>query len=75
MFSDGVVYNCFNCKFTASWQPGRTLTEKFKTLCRWLGAADDEINSMIFEALKTESAEYKPEHYRKTINRRFKAFY
>ena len=63
MFSDGVVYNCFNCKYTASWQPGRTLTEKFKNLCRWLGAADDEINSMIFEALKTESAEYKPEAY------------
>lgn len=63
MFSDGVVYNCFNCKYTASWQPGRSLTEKFKTLCRWLGAADTEINSMIFEALKTESPEYKPESF------------
>lgn len=63
MFSDGVVYNCFNCKFTANWQPGRPLTEKFKSLCRWLGAGDDVVNSMIFEALKTESAEYKPETY------------
>ena len=60
MFGDGVVYNCFNCKFTANWQPGRQLTEKFKSLCRWLGASDDEINTMIFEALKTESPEYKP---------------
>jgi len=59
-FDVGVVYNCFNCKFTASWQPGRQLSEKFKSLCRWLGASDDIINSMIFEALKTESAEYTP---------------
>lgn len=57
-FDQGVVYNCFNCKFTASWQPGRPLTEKFKSLCRWLGASDDDINTMIFEAMKTESPDY-----------------
>ena len=63
MFSEGVVYNCFNCKYTASWQPGRTLTEKFKTLCRWLGASDDQIKEMMFEALKTESLDYEPDHF------------
>ena len=63
MFSEGVVYNCFNCKYTASWQPGRTLTEKFKTLCRWLGANDDDIKHLVFEALKTESLDYEPEHF------------
>jgi hypothetical protein len=63
MFSEGVVYNCFNCKYTASWQPGRMLTEKFKSLCRWLGASDDQIKEMIFEALKTESLDYEPEHF------------
>lgn len=63
MFSEGVVYNCFNCKYTTSWQPGRTLTEKFKTLCRWLGANDDEIKHLVFEALKTESLDYEPEHF------------
>jgi hypothetical protein len=63
MFSEGVVYNCFNCKYTASWQPGRTLSEKFKTLCRWLGANDDEIKHLVFEALKTESLDYEPEHF------------
>jgi hypothetical protein len=59
-FDHGIVYNCFNCKFTASWQPGRPLTEKFKSLCRWLGANDIDINTMILEALKTESADYIP---------------
>jgi hypothetical protein len=57
-FDHGIVFNCFNCKYTASWQPGRPLTEKFKSLCRWLGAGEDTINAMIFEALKTEAPEY-----------------
>ena len=60
-FDHGIVYNCFNCKFTASWKPGRPLTEKFKNLCRWMGASDDDIRDMIFEALKTESEEYQHE--------------
>lgn len=62
-FDHGIVFNCFNCKYTASWLPGRQLTEKFKSLCRWMGAGDDTINAMIFEALKTEAAEYTPEAY------------
>lgn len=57
-FDSGIVYNCFNCKYTASWQPGRPLTEKFKSLCRWMGANDIDINTMILEALKTESPDY-----------------
>lgn len=60
MFSDGIVYNCFNCKYIASWQPGRQISEKFKSLCKWLGANDTEINELIFEALKTESIDYIP---------------
>ena len=59
-FDAGVIFNCFNCKYTASWQPGRPLSEKFKSLCRWLGGSEEDINVMIFEALKTESPEYKP---------------
>lgn len=58
-FDNGIVYNCFNCKFSASWQPGRTLSEKFKSLCRWMGASEDDIKTMMFEALKTESPEYE----------------
>lgn len=57
-FDSGIVYNCFNCKYTASWQPGRPLTEKFKSLCRWMGANDDDIKDMVFEALKTEAPDY-----------------
>ncbi len=60
---NGIVYNCFNCKFSTGWQPGSPIGEKMKSLVRWLGASDDDIKDLVFEALKTESAEYKPEVY------------
>ena len=58
---NSVVYNCFNCKFSTGWQPGSPFGEKMKTLARWLGANDDNIKELVFEAMKTESEEYKPE--------------
>ena len=57
-FENGVNFNCFNCKYTANWKPGRPLSDKFKSLCKWMGASDDLINQMIFEALKTEAPAY-----------------
>lgn len=58
---DGIVYNCFNCKFSTGWQPGSPFGEKIKTLARWLGAGEDIIKELVFEALKTEGEEYQPE--------------
>lgn len=60
---NGIVYNCFNCKFSAGWKPGTPLSAKFKSLCQWLGASDNDIKDMIFEALKTEGTEYQQEEY------------
>ncbi len=57
---NGVIYNCFNCKFTTGWQPGSSIGEKMKTLCRWLGASEDTIKELVFEALKTEGDTYQP---------------
>lgn len=62
-FDQGIVYNCFNCKFSTSWQPGRTISEKFKSLCRWMGASEDDIKTMVFEALKTEAPDYEAPDY------------
>lgn len=59
---NSVVYNCFNCKFSTGWQPGSPFGEKMKTLARWLGASEDVIKELVFEAMKTEGEEYKPEH-------------
>ena len=62
MYKDGMVYNCFNCGYTASWKPGRPISQKLKNLMRWLGAPDDDINKMIFEAMKSEAGEdYRPQ--------------
>jgi len=60
MFSDSFVYNCFNCKYTAHWEPGRPVSEKLKSLCQWLGANNDDVKQLVFEALKTERADYIP---------------
>lgn len=63
----GFVYNCFNCKFTTGWQPGSPIGEKLKTLCKWMGASDDTIKELIFEALKTESSDYEAQQYQPKI--------
>jgi hypothetical protein len=63
IITDSVVYNCFNCKYSTGWKPGSPITPKFKSLCQWLGANDDDIKQLVFEAMKTESAEYQPEAF------------
>jgi hypothetical protein len=64
---NGIVYNCFNCKFTTGWQPGSPLGEKMKTLLRWMGASDNTVKEMIFESLKTEGDNYRDEEYQPKI--------
>ena len=66
-FDHGIVYNCFNCKYTTGWQPGSPIGEKMKTLLRWMGASEDSIKEMVFEALKTEGSEYQPEQYQPKV--------
>jgi len=60
VLTEGIIYNCFNCKFSTGWTPGSTLSPKFKNLCQWLGASDDTIKELTFEALKTEGEGYVP---------------
>jgi hypothetical protein len=56
-YNEGFVYNCFNCGYTSSWKPGRPISQKLKNLMTWLGAPDDDIKKMIFEAMKTEASD------------------
>lgn len=53
--AEGVSYHCFNCGFKASYLPGRHLTRKMRSLLSWLGAPDDVINKLAFEAMKVEA--------------------
>jgi hypothetical protein len=53
IFQDkSVSYHCFNCQFKASWQPGRTISSKFKKLLIWLNVPDDLVNKCIIDALR-----------------------
>lgn len=49
---DAVSYHCFNCGTKASWQPGRTISQKMTKLMRQLGMPDDIISQLRLEALK-----------------------
>jgi len=66
-FDSGIVYNCFNCKFTTGWQPGSPFGEKIKTLCRWLGASEDLIKELVFESLKTKPEDLNQEYHQSKI--------
>lgn len=58
---DGSVsYHCFNCHFKASYQPGRTLSFKFRKLLGWLGADVNEVRRLVVEALRLKDL-VKPE--------------
>lgn len=48
---DTISYHCFNCGFTASWQPGRRINFKMRRLMSWLGLADEEIRRLSLFAL------------------------
>lgn len=65
---DGIIYNCFNCKFSTGWQPGSPIGEKMKTLLRWLGAGEDTIKEIVFESLKTEAEDYSSEKYQPKLD-------
>lgn len=49
---DAVSYHCFNCQFKASWQPGRTISQKMNKLMRLLNMSDDTISQLRLEALR-----------------------
>lgn len=54
---DAVSYHCFNCGFKASWQPGRTVSQKMRKLMRWLNMSDDTISQLSLEALRLHENE------------------
>ena len=66
--NNGVVYNCFNCKFSTGWQPGSYIGEKMKTLARWMNADEDIIKKLVFESMKSESPDYQIEHSIKKVD-------
>lgn len=48
----GISYNCFNCKFKASWNPNIGLSQKMRNLLSYLGLTSDKINEFNLEIMK-----------------------
>ncbi len=48
----GISYHCFNCQFKTSYTPGRPLSFKYRKFLSWLGADSNEIQRLVFEALR-----------------------
>jgi len=46
-----VSYHCFNCGFTANWQPGRRINLKMRKLLGWMGVSEDDIRRISLFAL------------------------
>lgn len=67
---NSIGYSCFNCKFKTAYYTGGSLSYKFRNLLSWLGASDNTINSLVFEALRLkdesitalDQSEFKIEH-------------
>jgi hypothetical protein len=58
---NAIAYNCFNCGFKTVYKFGEPLSEKFKTLLKWMGADENLINTLVLEALRaTENYVPKP---------------
>ena len=50
----GINYHCFNCGFITGYMPGRHLPYKFRKLLGWLGADDNTIYRLIFDAIRNK---------------------
>ena len=56
--SDGIIsYNCFNCGYTCSWQPGTLISKKMKHLMVSLNMDDTTIAKLSLSALRTSKTE------------------
>jgi hypothetical protein len=49
---EGWSYHCFNCRYTASFILGRTVSLKARRLLGWMGVPNNEIEHLNLESLK-----------------------
>lgn len=48
----GFSYHCFNCQYKASWKPGYHLNYKTRNLLSWMGMPSEQIQVLVFEAMR-----------------------
>lgn len=55
----GFQFHCFNCNFKAGWSPGHLLSKNTKSLLKWLGLPDTDIDKLAFVALQNKQDQPK----------------
>jgi hypothetical protein len=53
----GFSYHCFNCQYTAGWAPGYHLNYRVRNLLGWMGVAQEQIQRLVFEAMRNVNHE------------------
>lgn len=48
----GFSWHCFNCGFTAGWQPGYLFSKNTKSLLKWIGLPESDIDKLALAALQ-----------------------
>jgi hypothetical protein len=61
----GFSYHCFNCNFKTGWQPGRHLGYGVRNLFRWLNMPYDQIQVLVFEAMRNVDREIVQQEFKK----------
>lgn len=57
MGQDGsVVYNCFNCNYSAGWAPGRNLSQRMANVLEWMSMPSDELKKLNFKIWQIREA-------------------
>lgn len=61
----GVSFHCFNCGFTASYQPGWHLNYKLRKFLSWAGTDENTIKRLVIEAIRVRDLVGVPEEHKR----------
>lgn len=61
----GFSYHCFNCNYKTGWQPGLHLGYRVRNLLSWFGMPDDQIQVLVFEAMRNVDREVVQQEFKK----------
>lgn len=61
----GFSYHCFNCNYKTGWQPGYHLGYRVRNLLGWLGMPEDQIQLLVFEAMRNVDRETVQQEFKK----------
>jgi len=59
---DQIGYNCFNCDYSAKWQPGHKISHRFRGLLETLGADPAEIQRFVLRNMGSHDSDVITKH-------------